>query len=338
MRKTKYLICGLLIISFLTGCGDSSGSRTSSDRTAKSDAATTDAAKRPDGLAAEITKEESKAKTENSVIREAGLYRSDGSFIPWDDLGINVETDHTENNYETDANSPYKVFRLHNNDGYLVLPANITKIGSYAFYDSTLESVDFSNTQITSIGKKAFYNCTFFANVDLPNTVTSIGDYAFYHNHFLTSIQLPDTLESIGDNAFGRCVSLESIAFPDSLTSIDREAFCGCSHLTSIDLSNTQITIIGDGVFRDWTSLVNVDLPNTITDIEARAFRDCFSLESIALPNTLTSIGDAFYFCSFTNIDYEGTMEEWNAIDKYYNWTDGSKIKTITCSDGVITL
>ena len=67
-------------------------------------------------------------------------------------------------------------------------------------------------------------------------------------------------------------------------------------------------------------------------------------MTSITIPESVTSIRqNAFKNCSsLTNITYKETKEQWNKIDKSMasgkvDWCD-STLKTITCTDGVITL
>ena len=68
-------------------------------------------------------------------------------------------------------------------------------------------------------------------------------------------------------------------------------------------------------------------------------FSSCSSLTSITIPESVTSIETwAFRYCrNLTNITYTGTQAQWKNINKE-NWKDDSAIKTITCTDGVITL
>ena len=51
----------------------------------------------------------------------------------------------------------------------------------------------------------------------------------------------------------------------------------------------------------------------------------CTSLASITIPNSVTSIGiSAFESCeSLNNIIFDGTIEEWDAIDFGNNWNSG---------------
>ena len=86
-----------------------------------------------------------------------------------------------------------------------------------------------------------------------------------------------------------------------AVTTIGNQAFMHSS-VTSVDLSNTQVTVIGKFAFGDCTSLKDVILPSTLKELGSSVFTDCKFVESIrladspegvvfALPKGLTSIG-----------------------------------------------
>ena len=171
-----------------------------------------------------------------------------------------------------------------------------------------------------SAGRGTFYNCTNLKSIILPNGLMYIKQACFEGCKSLTNISLPDSVISIEDRAFRSCSSLENITIPKSVTSIGYSAFSNCSSLT------------------------NITIPNSVTRIENDTFYNCSSLTSVTIPESVTSIRQwAFCNCSsLTNITYKGTKEQWNKIDKSMtngkvDWCD-STLKTITCTDGVITL
>ena len=171
-----------------------------------------------------------------------------------------------------------------------------------------------------SAGRGTFCDCTNLKSIILPNGLMYIKQACFDGCKSLTNISFPDSITSIGPHAFNGCSSLTNITIPESVTSIDYYAFSNCS------------------------SLANITIPESVTSIENEAFYNCISLTSVTIPESVTSIGQsAFRNCSsLTNITYKGTKEQWNKINKSMtsgkvDWCD-STLKTITCTDGVITL
>ena len=184
----------------------------------------------------------------------------------------------------------------------------------------------------------------------VKNGIIDLGDGSAGRGTFsnctnLKSIILPNGLMYIKQSFFGDCKSLTNISFPDSITSIGWNAFNGCSSLVNIVIPNS-VTSIGPYAFKDCSSLANITIPNSVTRIESATFDNCSSLASRTIPESVTSIGQwAFRGCSsLTNITYKGTKEQWNNINKSIAEVDGkvdwcdSTLKTITCTDGVITL
>ena len=57
-------------------------------------------------------------------------------------------------------------------------------------------------------------------------------------------------------------------------------------------------------------------------------------------PSKAEFIGySAFEGCtSLTNIKFEGTVEQWNAIEKCEDWNYNVPATEVVCSDGVVTL
>ena len=124
---------------------------------------------------------------------------------------------------------------------------------------------------------------------------------------------------SIGQNAFnGKKVVAVDFSNATNLEKIDNQAFMH-SPVASVDLSNTQVTVIGKFAFGDCTSLETFIFPDTLTSLGnsdgASVFTDCRSLKVmrlenspkgvvVALPETLTYIGkNTFKNCFADGVD-----------------------------------
>lgn len=187
---------------------------------------------------------------------------------------------------------------------------------------------------VTLIGDSSFYMCTSLTNITIPDSVTVIAPYVFMYCTALTDITIPDSVTSIGEGEFAYCTSLTNITIPDSVKTIGAGAFMLCTSLTNITIPDS-VTEIGEQAFVYCPSLKSVRLPSGLDKIEAGLFACPYqeempyssSLESVTIPRSVTSIGEgAFYECDkLTEINYEGTEEEWQQIE-IDNTDDGNSV------------
>ncbi len=202
----------------------------------------------------------------------------------------------------------------------------------------------------------------------IPNDVTQVERYTFLNGKNITNISIPDSVKEIGENVFdgtayfnnesnwdngvlyigkhliraNNTISEEYTIKADTLTIADR-AFQLCSNLKSVIIPE-GITWIPYCAFLGCDNLQNVQMGSKVKMIYVVAFSGCKSMTSITIPNSVTSIESwAFYNCdSLTNIYYDGTMAQWNAIDKGKEWDysyNNSMIQRsymIHCTDGDI--
>ena len=159
------------------------------------------------------------------------------------------------------------------------------------------------------------------------------------HQKNIESINIPNKIKTIGVYAFEGCTSLTNITIPDSVTSIGGYAFYNCTSLTNITIGNS-VTSIGVWAFGGCKSLTSIIIPDGVTSIGDDAFYNCSSLTSVTIGNSVASIGGwAFYYCtSLKTINYKGSKEQWNLINKGPKWKYNSSIKTIHCTDGDVKI
>ena len=253
----------------------------------------------------------------------------------------------------------------------LTIPNSVTSIENGAFSGSGIESIMMPNS-ITSIEYNTFYECHNLLSIAIPDSVEQIGGNAFRSCHSLTTVIIPNSVTTIESGAFEGCNSLQLITLPNSIVDICDDAFRGCTKLESITVDNNNpnyssqdgilynknknriihvpqaiqgevvipsgIISISDSLFSWCDGLTIVTLTNGITSIETQAFALCSSLKSIYIPQSVVSFGaSVFYGCGeLTLIEFEGTIDQWNQIEKTESWDNGMKTCTISCSNGTI--
>lgn len=99
------------------------------------------------------------------------------------------------------------------------------------------------------------------------------------------------------------------------------------------------VTQIRNIAFYNCKQITSVTIPTYVTSIGNYAFEFCENLTSITISNSVIRIGDgAFYNCyKLTSITFQGTVDEWNAIEKDPDWDSYTGNYTIYCTDGEIT-
>lgn len=170
----------------------------------------------------------------------------------------------------------------------LVIPDDVTRIGSYAFAGGTGITVVTIPESVTSIGAGAFQDCSNLVAVRCPNLE------AWCNIEFGSSTANPIYyVHSLTANGS----SLTELVVPESVTTIKNYAFYNCQKLTSATIGN-GVTSIGNSAFSGCTGLTSAILGNSVESIGQSTFYDCYQLNSINIPNRVTSIGSsAFYYC-----------------------------------------
>ncbi|MBL7968058.1 MAG: leucine-rich repeat domain-containing protein [Prolixibacteraceae bacterium] len=141
----------------------------------------------------------------------------------------------------------------------VLLPANLTSIANYAFWECTgLLDIIIPNG-VTSLGEGSFKGCTNLATATLSNALTKIDNTAFYRCYALKSIVIPGSVTQIGSSSFYQCTNLAAINIPNSVKSIGNFAFEGCGWATTITIGS-GIETIGTEAFKDCLSVTALSI------------------------------------------------------------------------------
>ena len=140
--------------------------------------------------------------------------------------------------------------------------------------------------------------------------ISNVGTEAFRNNTLIENVIIPRGYKSLSNYAFGYCTSLRRVDIPDTVTAINAAAFRGCTALKTIALP--KLITVGTHMFADCTSLIRIRLSG-VPELSICMFANCTAL---------------------TDIFYDGTMAEWEALTKGADWNANTGAYTVHCSDG----
>ena len=243
----------------------------------------------------------------------------------------------------------------------------------YSYNDSILNIV--IEEGITDIPGYAFWNASNCISVTVPSTVTTINSLAFEGMTALKEIKLdennadfktvdgvlfskdgktlvlfpcdlglteytiPDTVETLVNYAFISNACLKKVTVPDSVTSIGESVFKE-AYIESVILGN-GITKIPYCCF-SYSSIRTMVIPDSVKTLGYAIFWSCKDLETLVIDSGMESIASNVlgYTNSLSAVHYNGTQEEWDAIEidaenTSYNGLLTKKIHFVEQKDGV---
>ena len=176
------------------------------------------------------------------------------------------------------------------------IPDTVKTVGTYAFAESTISSIELNAVQ--TIESYAFASTNKLEDVLLPESLTQLGENAF-DSSAIRHIILSANLESIPASAFQN-TKLSSVHIGAKVHTICNAAFSGCSLLTEVTFAeNSELRSIDRKAFFYCRLLKKIILPNSLETIGVEAFQGCSSLLGLTIPENISNIGQyAFSYCS----------------------------------------
>ena len=196
----------------------------------------------------------------------------------------------------------------------VVIPAQVTNIGSYCFSQSGLTSLPsginrsginmdshvFANCPLasvdisawTAISQGCFNGCTSLVSASLGNSLSTIGAYAFSDCSLFTTVSLPASVNSMGNYCFSGTALTDIPEGLHDCATFGDHIFEGAP-MTSITMP-AGMTRVPNYMFAGCTGLTSVDLTD-VTTLGNFAFSGCSLLSSVSAPNVVTVGEDAFY-------------------------------------------
>ncbi len=217
--------------------------------------------------------------------------------------------------------------------------------------DKEITALELPET-VKVVYQEAFVGCTALKTVALPEGLTQIGKQAFGGCNELKSVEIPDGVTEIQASTFANCSSLESITIPGNVTKIGRMAFSGArigniyytgdvATWCAISFENGEANplAVAEHLYIKNNQTTVIEIPDTVTEIKEYAFYGFTHLRELSIGKNVTSIGAyAFANClELEEINFAGTVEEWNAIPKDDTWNEGvGHLIEVVCSNDIV--
>lgn len=164
-------------------------------------------------------------------------------------------------------------------------------------------------------------------------SVERIAARAFSMTKGITSMVIPEGIKEIGVGAFEGC-EFKSITLPKSLEKLGSNVFSSCKRLEYFDLGGYHE--LPDGTLAHCDAVREVVGLENVTRIGNHSLWGD-TLRSIKLTSALKYI-DKWALSgaeSLGRIYFDGTVAEWNAIPKGYQWNRLLPATNVFCNDGM---
>lgn len=189
-------------------------------------------------------------------------------------------------------------------------PDTLTDINDYAFYANTAFVRLVIPATVSNIGNFAFYDFDNLSNAKI--TTTSIGAAAFGNCDGLIEV-LVDGSSSIGKVAFAECINLTKLTIGGD-TDIGKSAFANDAKINAINLKELNNSKIEAYAFKDCISMKEVYVPSS-NKVEAHAFDGCIGITNLELDISIVE-NNSFEGCY--NIRYLVFGKNVSTVE--YNW------------------
>lgn len=197
----------------------------------------------------------------------------------------------------------------HNRETTYIIQEGIVNIGTYAFRDNPYITCITIPGSINIVKGYTFHTCSKLNTFIIKDGVIGIEDYFFIYCSNTVEIRIPKTIENFG--VIGLNDKIISIYYEGST-----EEYCNINFDQSGLSGNAKYNI---NLYIQDKLITELTIPNNITLVSPYKCIGHNSITTINIPKSVTSFGyKAFYVSISTDtiINYEGTEEEWNKINK----------------------
>ena len=224
--------------------------------------------------------------------------------------------------------------KIVNQDDYLFYTCNnVNYLIGYVGEEAILILPEKYNGENYEINKNAFYGCNSIISITIPDSVTAIGSDAFYLCRKLVEVinfSLLDIKAGSSNHGYVAYYAKE----------VHKEASKIVNYNDYLFYTYNDVNYLLGYIGNDIQIVLPEEYNNENYHIYRFAFYKCHDFTSITVSESVISIGDyAYGYCNaITDIYFNGTYNEWNAISKPTNWCFAVGKFILNCSDGCYQL
>ncbi|MBP5610352.1 MAG: leucine-rich repeat domain-containing protein, partial [Clostridia bacterium] len=223
----------------------------------------------------------------------------------------------------------------------VVIPDSVTTIEHSAFSGCTGLVSFVMGDGVTKLSNGLLGGCTNLKSVTIGKGLTSVPLQLLHDCTNLESVTTPFLAKSFG-GLFGPELSSDNSQYvPASVKSVTITGgspagnyFKDSIHLTSVTIEDG---VTRTGSYTNCTGLTEFTIPGSVKTVGSNVFKNCVNLTTVNIRLGVEKLRVyAFSYSGVTTINFEGTVDEWNAIEKENGWDKDTQDYTVVCSDGVI--
>ncbi|EAY06531.1 Leucine Rich Repeat family protein [Trichomonas vaginalis G3] len=226
------------------------------------------------------------------------------------------------------------------------IPSSVISLGSYCFYYSNLQYIEFDGDG-PKIIYDYFFSSSLIKEINFGKNLQEIGYVAFYSCNWLERVTFHSKCDNrfSGIRVFNLCVKLNNFELPKTVKKITDRSFSGTSSLTNFSIAEGSMLNYIDELAFENSALESISFPSSLEFIGVNAFKGCWKLKTVNFSegvNLKVLGGGIFKSCtSLPNIEIPASVTTFDPSSVGYctsltSINVSSENKNYSSNDGIV--